>query len=29
MMKNADSAMYAAKENGKNNFQFFCKSETP
>jgi len=25
LMKNADSAMYAAKEKGKNNFQFFSK----
>ena len=23
IMKNADRAMYAAKEKGKNNFQFF------
>jgi diguanylate cyclase (GGDEF)-like protein/PAS domain S-box-containing protein len=29
MMKNADSAMYLAKEKGKNNFQFFCKPEAP
>jgi diguanylate cyclase (GGDEF)-like protein len=24
LMKNADVAMYAAKEKGKNNFQFYA-----
>ena len=26
-MKNADMAMYLAKEDGKNNFQFFTEHD--
>jgi diguanylate cyclase (GGDEF)-like protein/PAS domain S-box-containing protein len=29
LMKNADMAMYVAKEEGKNNFQFFSKQASP
>jgi diguanylate cyclase (GGDEF)-like protein len=29
LMKNADMAMYAAKEEGKNNFQFYSKHSNP
>lgn len=28
LMKNADTAMYHAKEKGRNNFQFFCPDMT-
>jgi EAL domain-containing protein (putative c-di-GMP-specific phosphodiesterase class I) len=28
LMKNADTAMYCAKEKGRNNFQFFCPAMT-
>jgi predicted signal transduction protein with EAL and GGDEF domain len=29
LMKNADMAMYVAKEEGKNNFQFYAKHSSP
>jgi diguanylate cyclase (GGDEF)-like protein/PAS domain S-box-containing protein len=29
LMKNADLAMYLAKDEGKNNFQFYCATITP